>query len=589
MPGYKELGSLHTIAWGARAIAQNVRAWSSVYRSTPDNPWDKGRWKRYLVFDDQKLVVLDTGSRLSRTLRTMLLPLLPRYKDVAAARPDYLSQGKWREDVRVNASEHSVCWRRVEEIPDWQMQDSLDAEQSGYFCFACVGDPFERLVHYLRHPLYMEPLFIPATTFPRRKLDRYPDALRKTVDLILSLPDHALPTGLRTQYSLLHEGDRPLYHQLCRAETFLRDVAPLARRYGLRPPAAEVSEPADFRLMDYRSLYTPELIDLVARRYRRDIDAFGYRSAVYALHEYTTPHYSDAKNDGKAAPPDKVRIPRHKDQARPGKTPRRKIGGYCILDTKYRVHNMLRLLCSTPDRPLEAPLLVCSTLNPKLLYITNPKCASTSIRDIIGGRVLALLKDGIPARLMQLLRGHPSSRSRIAQEFAGKQAPFCFSFVRDPFERLASCYNSKVLRFHNAVQPAYHNSGLLFLYDALGYQKWPASFADFVRLASTTPDHLADAHIRSQYAALHENDELLADYIGKVENFNDDMRYICERFDVPVRTERKNPSPDYDYRDLYTPRLVELAADRYARDVRTFGYEGSLAALRRYVRERPAP
>lgn len=586
MPHYKKPRILSSAFGALCTLKDTVKDWYGVYHSTPDNPWNEGRWKQYVVFDGKRLVFLDAGSTLSKTVFTMLLPLLPRYKDIALKNPDYISQTRWKEVISVDLFENGTCWSRVEELSDWQMQYRLSPEQMSYFCFACVCNPFERLMHYL-HPQYINPLFIPVTSSPGRIESYYPDALHKTVDLVLSLPDYALPLGLRTQYDVLHDGDKPLYRQLFRVETFLRDIAPMAKRYGICPPAEIISETVEFGTLDYRSLYTPELIERVALRYRKDIDAFGYTDEIQRLYE----HAESGKSGARSTPPLTIRREdTHLHTAgRRSKPTLRKVGGYCVLDMKHRAYDLLRLLRGAPHRPLETSLLVRSQHNRKLLYIANPKCASTSIQSIIKGEIIPVFpKNHSQMRLTYLLKGYPLLQSRIAREYAGDEAPFCFSFVRNPFERLVSCYNSKILRFYDSDILSYHYNGgsLFFLYNVLRYQKWPTSFKSFVRLVQTTPDYLADAHIKSQYATLYEGGELLADYIGKVENFTADMRYLCERFDISLCNERKNPSPGYDYRDVYTPESVEIVAQRYEKDIKTFGYEEVSDELQRYVRKR---
>ncbi len=447
------------------------------------------------------------------------------------------------------------------------------------------------------------------TGYPGEVDSHYACALKATVKLILSLPDHALPVGLRTQYHLLHENARRLCQTLCHSETFARDIAAIKQQYGLscNRPLSDETERTDMLipLTDYRSLYTPELIDSVARRYRKDIDAFGYHNAADALRQYAERRHLKSRAPRQTTPA--------KSQDAPAKTPskaqqRRAIISYCVGNLGCFLRAMLWFSCATEQRPLGPRYVVTSEEYPGLFYVVNHKCASTSIRTIMRGHV-AHPDAREPARaafsrayrrmrrsfLMRLFEKPPSLNAAITRMARETPMPLRFGFVRDPFHRLVSCYRDKALKLREEDKlwnlPKYEKALVSVpLYDLLRYQKWPDSFADFVGLVASTPDHLADAHFRSQYASLHENGELLVDHIGKVENFAEDMRRIGEQFGLtmPETNAADRSTGKYDYRDYYTPELVEIAAQRYRQDIETFGYQQALAELRRHVAARNA-
>ncbi|MDY6909252.1 MAG: sulfotransferase family 2 domain-containing protein [Thermodesulfobacteriota bacterium] len=61
-----------------------------------------------------------------------------------------------------------------------------------------------------------------------------------------------------------------------RYERLEEDFAEACRRIGIRPPALPHKRKATDR-RDYRTYYTDETAELVARHFRRDIELFGYR------------------------------------------------------------------------------------------------------------------------------------------------------------------------------------------------------------------------------------------------------------------------------------------------------------------------
>jgi len=72
---------------------------------------------------------------------------------------------------------------------------------------------------------------------------------------------------------------------------------------------------------------------------------------------------------------------------------------------------------------------------------------------------------------------------------------FLFTFVRDPYDRILSCYINKFLQYKER-----------FIYEdyLMGYLKENDSFEDFVRKVAVIPDTLSDEHFRSQYSILYK-------------------------------------------------------------------------------------
>jgi hypothetical protein len=68
--------------------------------------------------------------------------------------------------------------------------------------------------------------------------------------------------------------------------------------------------------------------------------------------------------------------------------------------------------------------------------------------------------------------------------------------------------------------------------------------------------------------------ELLADYIGRVEEMQQTYDEIARRIGIPTAAlEKINASSRRDYRGYYDDPLIEGVAKLYARDLELFGYE----------------
>ena len=152
---------------------------------------------------------------------------------------------------------------------------------------------------------------------------------------------------------------------------------------------------------------------------------------------------------------------------------------------------------------------------------------------------------------------------------------FKFTFVRNPWDRLVSCYHNKIkrnnvdfFRFRKGIPiEFYHRYGDLFFKDM--------TFEEFVEAVSSIPDSLSDPHFKSQASFITKNNKIIVDYIGKVENLEVDLNYINMRLGidkdrVPPHLLKSSRSDYRDYYDSYTKQLVE---ERYHRDIELFKYE----------------
>jgi len=90
---------------------------------------------------------------------------------------------------------------------------------------------------------------------------------------------------------------------------------------------------------------------------------------------------------------------------------------------------------------------------------------------------------------------------------------FTFAFVRDPFDRLASCYRHVIL------------NGTPEALDSCPGMSRTMSFAKFVEAVSEIKDvQKMDMHFRPQYTFFPEK----PDFIGKFENLKEDYIRVCK-------------------------------------------------------------
>ena len=151
---------------------------------------------------------------------------------------------------------------------------------------------------------------------------------------------------------------------------------------------------------------------------------------------------------------------------------------------------------------------------------------------------------------------------RINTKELKKKQCFKFAFVRNPFDRLVSCYQNKVVDEYYPLQKRY-----------FGIIKRNQSFDDFVRGVCKIPDTLSDFHFRSQYSILYDRGEPLVNYVGKLENFEKDFEPIKKKYKLKVVKKVNVSKKRRDYKKYYTPELAKMVYERYKQDVEVFGYE----------------
>lgn len=144
---------------------------------------------------------------------------------------------------------------------------------------------------------------------------------------------------------------------------------------------------------------------------------------------------------------------------------------------------------------------------------------------------------------------------------------FKFSFVRNPWDRLVSCYLQKLDPEGQHVRKRYLGLTL----------REGASFRQFAEAVCEVSDEEANSHFRSQHVALYNEDgELLPDFTGRFENLQEDFALVGAKIGAP-RLELPHLTPSLSrkgryYRDFYDAELEERVGERFRKDIELFGY-----------------
>lgn len=203
-------------------------------------------------------------------------------------------------------------------------------------------------------------------------------------------------------------------------------------------------------------------------------------------------------------------------------------------------------------------------------YARVPKAANSTIKLSLyhllfggHGRVPNVNRD-------DFWRDLPDERARLvsAAELM-RDAPdaFIFTFTRNPFSRVASCYFDKLMTRNGEPAPD-------------GWSDFPAGigFADFVERVAQLGDDEINLHLRSQASILTHEGRLMPQFIGQVERVVADWLRLTtaiktrggphlRRLMVLHSTrDRRPPTPEL----FADPALQRLVRERYRADFETF-------------------
>ena len=140
-----------------------------------------------------------------------------------------------------------------------------------------------------------------------------------------------------------------------------------------------------------------------------------------------------------------------------------------------------------------------------------------------------------------------------------EKSHFKFALVRNPFDRLASCYRHIIQK--GAMQNIQGNPDF--------YQSM--SFEDFVNAIEKIKIKNMDIHFRPQYTFIPET----PDFLGKFENIENDFKTICEKIGLKCELRHENKTAKTNY-SIYTDDIIRKVVKIYEKDFQLFKYKKTL-------------
>lgn len=198
-----------------------------------------------------------------------------------------------------------------------------------------------------------------------------------------------------------------------------------------------------------------------------------------------------------------------------------------------------------------------------LIYFKQYKVASSTIL-IQLAQFLSLPEKGV--EYIHFLKKYPFP-SASKEDIETKYKDFVrFTIVRNPWERLVSCYKNKITRYGKGNKQFFADNPQFYC---------DMPFEAFIEAVIQTPDHNADVHFVQQLYFLHDFEgNFLLNYIGDLHRFQEHLEAIKLKTGAPFTSSiRINPTKKDTYESYYTTELVEKVRWRFEKDIDFFGYE----------------
>ena len=207
----------------------------------------------------------------------------------------------------------------------------------------------------------------------------------------------------------------------------------------------------------------------------------------------------------------------------------------------------------------------------KILYVNIPKVASCSLMHLcaamarinVGNKTFlgsdVIKKNNIPSTKKQV--------NKLIRQY------YSFVFVRNPYDRLVSCYENKIKKDRRVNNEIFTN-GVFKPFLKYGFYAG-MSFEEFGKKVCRIPDTKSDGHFRSQHTFIPKKLKWF-NFIGKTENMNEGIVAIKKEFglhdfELPHLLKSDRPKK---YQKYYRGHgnLKRMVTVRYRKDLELFNY-----------------
>jgi hypothetical protein len=200
----------------------------------------------------------------------------------------------------------------------------------------------------------------------------------------------------------------------------------------------------------------------------------------------------------------------------------------------------------------------------KFIFVHNYKVAGTSVRNAFSkyqpwyyqnkcaAFFLKCFEKYIPHYKAKVISDHATAgeikNSLPPEVFEGF---YKFGFVRNPWDWQVSLYH------YMRKEKTHYQHNLIKKMDFEAYLDWRVKH---------------DRHLQKDFFTDKKNN-LIVDYIGKIENLREDFQQVCSRVNlVGIDLPHINRSNHKGYKTYYNDRLVKLVESNFKEDIEFFNY-----------------
>lgn len=211
----------------------------------------------------------------------------------------------------------------------------------------------------------------------------------------------------------------------------------------------------------------------------------------------------------------------------------------------------------------------------KFLFLAVPKTGTTFVERILVDLCKGLSDDTLTtpnpklSKKVGIYKKHDELKKVKDVDFNNK---FSFAFTRNPYDRVVSWYSYLTQKLNNEEERQRH-------IEIYGKKFLSGDFTDFVKYA---PDWVTQSSLDWCVDAKHNR---RVDFVGKYENFNDDLEYVLKNI---FRSELSfvdfmrlckidewayNSSKHKKYTEYYTSETKKIIQNKCAKELNYFKYE----------------